>query len=120
VNIYVKRRQVRARKKRRIRSTLVGTPERPRLTVFRSARHIYVQAIDDQSGRTLVSAGTTDAALRDQNGGNVKAAAAVGKLLAARLLERGISRAVFDRNGFLYHGRIQAVAEGAREAGITI
>ncbi|MBN2233473.1 MAG: 50S ribosomal protein L18 [Deltaproteobacteria bacterium] len=115
-----KRRLVRARKKRKIRSTVSGTPERPRLTVFRSARHIYVQAIDDLSGRTLASAATTDGALPEQNGGNVKAAEAVGKLLAARLLEKGVSRAVFDRNGFLYHGRIRAVAEGAREAGITI
>ncbi len=107
----------------RLRKKLAGDAARPRLAVFRSVGHIYVQAIDDASGTTLASASTTESAIRGALGegerpGNVKGAAAVGRVLAERLKEKGITRVVFDRGGFLYHGRVRAVAEAAREAGL--
>jgi large subunit ribosomal protein L18 len=110
----------RAQIHRRIRKNLTGTPERPRLSVFRSLKHIYAQVIDDRSGRTLVSASTLDHALRAETkgGGNVAAAKAVGKALAERARSAGITRVVFDRGGYRYHGRVQALAEAAREAGL--
>ncbi|WP_018131296.1 50S ribosomal protein L18 [Effusibacillus pohliae] len=113
-NIARKRRHVRVRKK------VFGTPERPRLNVFRSNQHIYAQLIDDTKGVTLVSASTVDKELRDQieNGGNIQAAQKVGELVAKRALEKGYKTVVFDRGGYLYHGRVQALADAAREAGL--
>lgn len=111
-----------ARKKRhaRVRRKVSGTPERPRLSVFRSSKHIYAQLIDDLAGRTLVSASTVDKELRDkiQNGGNIEAAKQVGALIAKRALEKGYTKVVFDRGGYLYHGRVKALAEAAREGGL--
>ncbi|MCC7124038.1 MAG: 50S ribosomal protein L18 [Acidobacteria bacterium] len=113
----------RDRIKHRIRKRLRGTAEQPRLSVFRSGMHIYAQVIDDQSGRTLASASsvepTVKATLADgARGGNRKGAEVVGQAIAERLKEKGITRVVFDRNGFLYHGRVRAVAEAARNAGL--
>jgi large subunit ribosomal protein L18 len=107
----------------RQRKRISGTSERPRLSVFRSVSHIYAQVIDDLAGKTLVSASTVDAALKGGlekgvRGGNLKGAEAVGKAIAERSLEKGIKRVVFDRSGFLYHGRIRAVADAARKAGL--
>jgi large subunit ribosomal protein L18 len=114
-----RRRRIQLRQRKRI----AGTPERPRLSVFRSVTHIYVQVIDDLSGKTLVSASTVEPALKgsfdkDARGGNVKGAEAIGKVIAERSKEKGITRVVFDRSGFLYHGRIRAVADAARQAGL--
>ncbi len=113
----------RARIALRLRKRIHGTAERPRLSVFRSLKHIYVQAVDDMSGRTIVSAATSEPGLRGKMakgalGGNRGGADAVGTAIAERLIEKGIKQAVFDRNGFLYHGRIRAVAEAARKAGL--
>ena len=107
----------------RQRKRISGTAERPRLAVFRSVAHIYAQVIDDRDGRTVVSAGSTEAALKSTfsgkvRGGNVAGAEAIGKIIAERLKEKGISRVVFDRGGNLYHGRIRAVADAARKAGL--
>ena len=100
---------------RRVRKKVVGTPERPRLAVFRSNRHIYAQLIDDFAGKTLAAAST----LKDANGGDPKAKAkAVGTALAKRAKDAGVTQAAFDRGGFKYHGRVQAVADGAREGGL--
>jgi large subunit ribosomal protein L18 len=101
----------------------MGTGERPRLSVFRSVSHIYAQVIDDLSGKTIVSAASTDPKLKgafakEVRGGNLKGAEAVGKAIAERSIEKGIKRVVFDRGGFLYHGRIRAVADAARKAGL--
>ncbi len=110
------------RKKRhlRVRKKIFGTPERPRLNVFRSSNNIYAQLIDDLAGHTLVSASTLDPELKGEieNGGNVEAARKVGQLIAKRALEKGLKRVVFDRGGYLYHGRVKALAEGAREGGL--
>ncbi len=107
----------------RQRKRISGSKERPRLTVFRSVTHIYAQVIDDTTGQTLVSASTVDAALKGKlskgiNGGNLKGAEAIGTAIAERSIEKGIKRVVFDRSGFLYHGRIRAVADAARKAGL--
>jgi large subunit ribosomal protein L18 len=107
----------------RQRKRISGTPERPRLRVFRSVSHIYAQVIDDMSGTTLAAAASTEASLKgtftgSTKGGNVAGAKALGKTIAERLIDKGIKRVVFDRGGFLYHGRIRAVAEAAREAGL--
>lgn len=104
-----------------VRKKVSGDSERPRLSVYRSAKHVYVQAIDDNTGATLAAASTIDKALRDSLSGLKKAEQAekVGALLAKRLHQKGIQTAVFDRNGFRYHGRIAAVAKGAREAGMN-
>ena len=96
-----------------------GTAARPRLDVFRSAKHIYAQIIDDEKGVTLVSASTMDKDF-EGFGGNVEAASQVGKKIAARALEKGITEVVFDRGGFVYHGRVKALAEGAREGGLKL
>ena len=114
------RRQSRLKRKKRIRKTLSGTPERPRLSVFRSSRHIYAQIVDDESGNTLVSSSSLEKACKEQNDldNNVAMARYVGKLVGERAVEKGIQSVVFDRNGFLYHGRVKAVSEGAREAGL--
>jgi large subunit ribosomal protein L18 len=113
-------REARERRRDRVRRRLRGTDERPRLSVFRSDRHIYVQLISDESRKTLLAVSTLTAELRGQLGktGDVGAAKQVGLLAARRCRDKGISRVVFDRNGFLYHGRVQAVAEGAREGGL--
>ena len=111
---------VRRRIRYRIRKKVVGSAERPRLAVFRSDKHIYVQAIDDAAGVTVAAVSTRDAAIRGSHGrgGNVEAAKAVGAAIAERLRARGIETAVFDRGGYLFHGRVKAVAEAAREAGL--
>ena len=107
------------RRKRRVRKKVAGDTERPRLSVFRSNKHIYAQLIDDVSGETLVSASTIDKELRESVGDSKKMEAAreVGKLLASRAKSKGYAKVVFDRNGNLYHGRVAAVAEGARDGG---
>ena len=105
---------------RRLRQRVVGTPERPRLSVFRSRQNIYAQVVDDTTGRTLVSASSRDKQLRGQlsYGGNVAAAKVVGKALAERARAAGLALVVFDRGGYKYHGRVKALAEAAREAGL--
>ncbi|MEE9435595.1 MAG: 50S ribosomal protein L18 [Candidatus Adiutricales bacterium] len=110
----------RERRKRRVRKKIRGTAARPRLSVFRSARHIYVQAVDDDSGLTLASASTLSPELKDKVKGLNKrdASKLVGEQIGSRIKEKGIERVVFDRNGFLYHGRVQALSEGARETGL--
>ena len=113
----------RQRIKYRIRKRVEGTEARPRLTVFRSVAHIYVQVVDDMTGQTVASASTVEPAVKgtmdkQARGGNVAGAKAIGKAIAERLLEKGVKRVVFDRNGFLYHGRVKAVADAAREAGL--
>ncbi|MBC7343417.1 MAG: 50S ribosomal protein L18 [Clostridia bacterium] len=114
------RKEVHRRKHLRVRKKIAGSAERPRLTVYRSLKHMYAQIVDDTNGRTLVSASTLDPELRQKltNRGNREAARQVGLALAAKALERGISRVVFDRSGYIYHGRVQALAEGAREGGL--
>lgn len=102
----------------RIRKKLAGTTERPRLAVFRSLNHIYVQVIDDVKGVTVVSASTAEKEFRGRAGGNVAAAKDIGKLIAERAKEKGITSVVFDRGGYIYHGRVRSLAEAAREAGL--
>ena len=107
----------------RQRKRIAGTSERPRLSVFRSVTHIYAQVIDDMTGQTLVSASTVEPAVKGSfaknvRGGNIKGAEAIGQVIAERSIEKGIKRVVFDRSGFLYHGRIRAVADAARKAGL--
>ena len=110
----------RMKRKVRVRKKVRGTTERPRLNVFKSACHIYAQIIDDTKGNTLVSASTlSEVASSISNGGNTAAASFVGKEVARLALDKGISTVVFDRNGFLYHGRIKALAEAAREVGLN-
>jgi len=111
-----KRNAIRQRIHARIRRKLSGTAERPRLSVYRSLNHLYVQVIDDLNGVTLASASTL--ALKIKTGGNVASAKEIGKAIAERAQEKGIKKVVFDRGGFLYHGRIKAVADAAREAGL--
>ena len=106
------------RRHRRVRKKILGTAERPRLAVFRSSKHVYVQAIDDVAGRTIASASTVEAAQRSGPTATVDAARAVGKLVAERAKAAGVSNVVFDRGGFRYHGRVAAVADGAREGGL--
>ena len=103
---------------KRIRSKVSGTAERPRLAVFRSVKHIYAQVIDDAKGVTLVAASSTEAEVRARPGGNVAGAKEIGKLIAERAKEKGINRVVFDRGGYIYHGRVKSLAEAAREAGL--
>jgi large subunit ribosomal protein L18 len=110
----------RIRRKKRIRAKISGTAERPRMTVFRSSKHIYVQVIDDVTGVTLASASDVIPALREELNGKKKAEKAfrVGQIVASACKEKGIDSVVFDRNGFVYHGRIKAVADGARDGGL--
>jgi len=112
--------EIRLRKHDRVRKKITGTTERPRLNVFRSLQNIYVQIIDDTTGTTLVSASTLDEAVKGKlaYGGNKAAAKEVGKLIGQKALEKGIKQVVFDRGGYLYHGRVMELAEGAREAGL--
>ena len=112
------RRTSRIRRHVRVRKRVRGTSERPRLAVFRSNRHISAQIIDDVTGRTLAAAGTVEASLRDKATGNVEAARAVGWLVADRAQAAGVKSVVFDRGGFRYHGRVAALADAAREAGL--
>jgi|SRR5271157_1195905 len=125
------KKQIRSTVHKRIRRKLSGTAERPRLAVFRSVAHIYAQVIDDTQGRTLVSASSVDKGAKgtgakgtgakgkgSKSGGNVMAAKAIGKLVAERAKEKGIKRVVFDRGGYYYHGRVKALADAAREAGL--
>ena len=116
----IKRPDTRAQRMKRhsrVRSKISGTPERPRLSVFRSENNIYAQIIDDVAGNTLVSASTVEKGF-EGNGGNVEAAKKIGALVAERALKKGIEEVVFDRGGYIYHGRVQALADGAREAGL--
>ncbi len=115
-----KRLMARLRRKRRIRKKIFGTPERPRLAVFRSAKHIYAQVIDDTRGITLASASTLDKdfSMDPEKKGKVAAAEKVGELLAAHALKKGIEKVVFDRGGYIYHGRVKALADGARKGGL--
>lgn len=117
----ISRAEVRSKKHRRLRNTLAGTAEKPRLSVFRSDSHIYAQIIDDSKGFTLCAASSLDADVRSSvsHTNNVEAAAAVGKSIAKKALDKGIDTVVFDRGGFIYQGKIQALAEAAREAGLT-
>ena len=114
------RQQARLKRKKRIRKKIHGTTQRPRLSVFRSARHIYAQIIDDTAGRTLAAASTVDQQAKDAPKFKNKMAAAnfIGKLVGERALNQGIKEVVFDRNGFLYHGRVKSLSEGARKAGL--
>ena len=114
------KKQRRRRRKLRVRKHAYGTADRPRLTVFRSLQHIYAQLIDDTAGRTLVEASTRSKDIKSAatRGGNVTAASEVGKVLGQRATAQGIKTAVFDRNGYRFHGRVKALAEGAREAGL--
>lgn len=114
------KRNARNRSHLRIRKKVSGTAQRPRLAVFRSLKQIYVQAIDDTAGKTLASASSLEKAFREggNGGGNIDAAKAVGENIAKRLLEQGVEHAVFDRGGIVYHGRVKALAEAAREAGL--
>ena len=111
----------RKKRHRRVRTKISGTPQRPRLNVFRSSKHIYAQVIDDQSGNTMVAASSLDPQLRTDlsRGSDKEAARKVGKLLGQRAADQGIKEVVFDRGGYLYHGRIKELAEGAREAGLN-
>lgn len=111
---------MRLKRKKRIRTKVSGTQERPRLTVFRSAKHIYAQIIDDAAGQTLISASTVEKQIREKDKAASKVASAdeIGKLVAKRALEKGISSVVFDRNGYKYHGRVKALSDGARETGL--
>ena len=113
--------QIRQRRHIRVRKHISGTPERPRLNVFRSLSNIYAQVIDDTTGNTLVSASTLDSALKDKIafGGNIEAAKEVGKLVAEKALAAGITTVVFDRGGYGYHGRVKELADAAREAGLN-
>lgn len=124
----IEKKEIRSRIHKRIRRKLRGTTERPRLAVFRSVAHIYAQVIDDSEGRTLVAASSVDKNARPAksgkgaksaaSGGNVAAAKAIGKLVAERAKEKGITRVVFDRGGYQYHGRVKALADAARAAGL--
>jgi large subunit ribosomal protein L18 len=108
----------RLRVHKRIRDRVTGTTERPRLAVFRSLKHIYAQVIDDKSGKTVASASTNEKSAELKTGGNVDAAMTIGKLVAQRAIEKGVKRVVFDRGGYLYHGRVKALADAARKAGL--
>jgi large subunit ribosomal protein L18 len=121
VNVACERRNARLKRKIRVRRVVQGSPERPRLSVFRSAKHIYAQIIEDTTGRTLVAVSTVnkEVAAECDCTGNVDSAKAVGKAIAKKALENNITKVVFDRNGFLYHGRVKALADAAREAGLV-
>ncbi len=113
----IEKKEIRSRVHKRIRRKLRGTTERPRLAIFRSVAHIYAQVIDDAEGKTLASASSVDKTVKTK-GGNVAAAKKIGKLVADRAIEKGIKRVVFDRGGYRYHGRVKALADAARAAGL--
>src|SRR5262245_45149768 len=112
------KKDARLRRKERIRKKVIGTQEKPRLSVFRSLNHIYVQAIDDSTGKTLFAASSTDLKGKSKGTGNKDAAKLVGELIANKCKDKGIEQVVFDRGGYLYHGRVKALAEAARAAGL--
>jgi large subunit ribosomal protein L18 len=111
---------LRKRRQERVRQTVRGSTSRPRLSVFRSAKHIYVQVVSDETNQTLAAASTLSSEIKEsvKKSGNVDAAKAVGSLIARKCLEKSITSVVFDRNGFLYHGRVKALADAAREGGL--
>jgi len=109
---------IRFKRKLRIRSRVEGTSERPRLSVFRSNKHVYVQLVDDLKGQTLVAASTNEEELREKTGATIEGAKTLGNLVAKRALAKNISQVVFDRSGYLYHGRVKALADAAREGGL--
>ncbi len=113
----INKKEIRLRIHKRIRKKISGSPERPRLAVFRSVKHIYAQVIDDEAGRTIAAASSNEKG-SELDGGNVAGATQVGRLIAERAKEKGITTVVFDRGGYLYHGRIKALADAAREAGL--
>ena len=113
----INKKEIRIRIHKRIRRKISGSPERPRLAVFRSLKHIYAQVIDDANGRTIVSASSNEKGV-DFDGGNIGGAKTVGKLVAERAKEKGLKTVVVDRGGYLYHGRVKALADAAREAGL--
>lgn len=121
MNVSKERRLARKKRQVRVRKKITGSTERPRLCVFRSSKHIYAQIIEDVSGKTLVTASTVAKGAADsvKYSGNVEAAKLVGKQIAEKALAQDIKQVVFDRNGFLYHGRVKALADAAREAGLT-
>ena len=121
MNASAERRQARSKRQSRVRRNIRGTEERPRLSVFRSSKHIYAQIIEDQTGKTLAATSTVSKNVAGdlKFSGNVEAAKAVGTAIAKIALDKNIKQVVFDRNGFLYHGRVKALAEAAREAGLT-
>ncbi|GGN62675.1 MULTISPECIES: 50S ribosomal protein L18 [Oceanobacillus] len=112
------RNEMRKKRHARVRRDVIGTAERPRLNVFRSNKHIYAQLIDDENRVTVSSASTVDKELNISEGGNIEAAKQVGEAVAKRAIEKGVKTVVFDRGGYLYHGRVKALAEAAREAGL--
>ncbi len=120
MNRLIKKRKAHIKRKKSIRRKVTGTSQRPRLCVSRSLKHLYVQVIDDTSGTTLVAASTYEKEVKENQDPANKTAKAnsVGKIIAGRAIEKGIKKVVFDRNGFLYHGRVKAVSDGAREAGL--
>jgi len=118
VTAPARKRQQRLRRHARVRKAISGTAERPRLVVFRSARHISAQVIDDTAGRTIASASTVETELRSSSGGNIAAASSVGRLVAERARAAGVASVVFDRGGYRYHGRVAALADAAREKGL--
>lgn len=113
------RADIRSGVRSRIRKKVSGSSARPRLAVYRSLNHIYAQVIDDETGKTLVSASTTEKALKGSTGGNIAAAAKVGKTVAERAIQAGVKEVVFDRGGYLYHGRVKALLDASREAGLN-
>lgn len=121
MSVANQRRLARMKRQVRVRRKIRGSEERPRLCIFRSSKHIYVQIIEDVSGRTLVAASTASKGIVEgvKNTGNIEAAKVVGQAIAKKALEQNIKQVVFDRNGFLYHGRIKALADAAREAGLS-
>ena len=114
----VSRNDMRIARRRRVREKVSGTSEYPRLNVFRSNKNIFAQIIDDEAGNTLVSASSMDKDLKIENGGNVEAAKKVGEAIAKKAVKAGITKVVFDRGGYLYHGRVQALADASRENGL--
>lgn len=121
MSAQISRKEARTKRHLRLRKKVTGTAERPRLSVFKSLHHIYVQIIDDTAGKTLLSASTLEPAIREKVGkdsGNVAGAKVVGEIIAERALAKGIKKVVFDRGGHLYHGRVAALAEAAREKGL--
>ncbi|NLZ43481.1 MAG: 50S ribosomal protein L18 [Clostridia bacterium] len=121
MSAQISRKEARAKRHLRLRKKVTGTAERPRLSVYKSLRHIYAQIIDDTAGKTLLSASTLEPAIREKVGkdsGNVAGAKVVGEIIAERALAKGIKKVVFDRGGHLYHGRVAALAEAAREKGL--
>ncbi|RLB78491.1 MAG: 50S ribosomal protein L18 [Deltaproteobacteria bacterium] len=120
MDVSQKRRVARLKRQARVRKKIRGTSECPRLSVFRSAKHIYAQIIEDVTGATLVAASTLSIEVDSAGSGNIEAAKAVGSSIAKKALDKNITNVVFDRNGFLYQGRIQALADAAREAGLKL